>query len=63
MADEEQKLQDMYVEPAGEITEDLVTLDPDTETFAFEARAAVKLVVDDAERADNYLNINKKVPS
>ena len=57
MADEEQKLKDLYVDPAGEITEDLVTLDSETDSYQFEARAAVKLVVDDAERADNFLNV------
>ena len=57
MADEEQRLADLYVEPAGEITEDLVTLDSDTDSYQFEARAACKLVIDDAERADNFLNV------
>lgn len=49
----------LYVEPASEITEDNVSLDKETGTWEFDDRAAVKLVIDDASTADNYLNINQ----
>ena len=57
MADEEQRLADLYVEPAGEITEDLLTHNSETDSYDYEATAACKLVIDDAERADNFLNV------
>jgi hypothetical protein len=53
----DEKLTSLYVEPAGEIDESNTFIDPETQQYQFEARAAVKLVLDDTESADTYLNI------
>lgn len=50
--------EELHLDPASEITKDNVYKDPDTNTFQFEDAAALKLVLDDADRADNYLNQN-----
>ncbi len=49
----------LAVEPIGEIRSENVSLDPNTNTLQFDARSAVKLVVDDASMADNFININQ----
>ena len=54
---DEKKLAALEVVPADEITEDDIKDDPETGTYLFDDRAAVKLVIDDAELADNYINI------
>lgn len=59
MSDNIENMNALYVEPAAEINEDNVSLDKETGTWQFEDRAAVKLVMDDAATADNYLNINQ----
>jgi hypothetical protein len=46
-----------YVDPVGQITESDIRKDVETDTIQFEKRAAVKLVLDDAAQADNYVNI------
>src|SRR5277367_3587024 len=51
------KIEKLYVNPAAEITDDNMTLDSETDTFQFEDRAAVKLVLDDTEMAENYINV------
>lgn len=55
--DHSQELANLYVEPAGEINADNTTWDSETGTYEFEARAAVKLVLNDTETADTFLNI------
>jgi hypothetical protein len=54
-----QKAADLYLIPASEITEDNVHLDTETNTMSFEDAAALKLVLDDTQTADNYVNINQ----
>lgn len=49
----------LYVEPAGEITEDNTSVDAETNILMLQAQAAVKLVLDDCASADNYININQ----
>jgi hypothetical protein len=52
-------LAERQIEPIGEITSADMFKDPDTGTYLYEDRAALKLVVDDASLADNYANINQ----
>lgn len=47
----------LFVEPAGVIDENNSYIDPLTGTVQFNDTAAVKLVIDDTETADNYINI------
>jgi hypothetical protein len=49
----------LSVVPIGEITEQEIHKDSDTGTYMFSDRAALKLVLEDAARADNYANINQ----
>jgi hypothetical protein len=56
---DEQKLEALKILPADEITEDEIRDDPETGTYMFSDEAAVKLVVDDTELADNYINIQQ----
>lgn len=49
----------LAIEPAGEITEKDLKRDPETGTLMYDDAAALKLVIDDSEAADNYLNINQ----
>lgn len=46
-------------EPAAEITEDNIHVDPETDTYQFDDDAAVKLVLDDTNSSDNYMNVNQ----
>jgi hypothetical protein len=55
----EQKIYDLHVEPAAEITMDNTYVDTKTDTIQMKAQAAVKLVLDDCHFADNYININQ----
>jgi len=50
---------DLYLLPAAEITEDNSHVDPETNTMSFADEAALKLVLDDTQTADNYININQ----
>lgn len=63
MSDQDQRiaqsLHDLYVEPAPEITEENTHVDPKTDTIQFNDAAAVKLVLDDTNTADNYINIQQ----
>lgn len=47
------------VDPAGNITSENMHKDPETGAYMYDDRAAVKLVIDDAARADTYANINQ----
>ena len=53
----EQQIQNLYQEPAPEITNDNLTLNAETDTYQFDDAAATKLVLDDLEYAENYLNV------
>ena len=55
----EQKLHDLYIEPAAVINVDDVVLSDETDTLQFNDSAAVKLVIDDAAKVDTYLNIQQ----
>ncbi len=62
MADPQENLAqiaDLYVDSAPDITEENTYVDPDTNTIQFRDDAAVKLVIDDAARADNFINVNQ----
>jgi hypothetical protein len=63
VSDQEQRIaqsvHNLYVEPANEITEENTHVDVKTDTVMFEDSAAVKLVIDDTEAADNYINIQQ----
>ncbi len=49
----------LYIEPAAEIKPEDSHIDSETDTIQFNDRAAVKLVLDDAEKADVYLNLGQ----
>ena len=51
------KIEKLYVEPANQIDGDSFSLDSETDTYQFEDRAATKLVLDDFNYADNYINV------
>lgn len=46
-----------FIEPASEITVESLVRDAETDTIMFQDRAAVMLVVRDAEKADQWLNL------
>lgn len=50
--------EELNLQPVDQITPEDVTLDEATLTLLFKDRAALKLVLDDAQTADNYMNIN-----
>lgn len=52
-------LQGLDVTPVGDITSKDMHKDPETETWLYTDEAALKLVIDDASRADNYANVNQ----
>jgi hypothetical protein len=52
-------LQRRAVDPVGNITSENMRKDPETGTYMYDDEAALKLVIDDAARADNYANINQ----
>lgn len=52
-------LQRRAVEAVGDITSDNMIKDPETGTYMFDDSAALKLVIDDASLADNYINVNQ----
>lgn len=52
-------LQRRAVEPVNEITSEHMTKDAETGSYMYDDKAALKLVIDDAARADNYMNINQ----
>src|SRR5208337_1798926 len=53
------KVEKLYIDAASEITSKDEYVDKDTDTIQFNDEAAVKLVIDDAGTADNYLNIEQ----
>src|SRR5665213_827165 len=50
---------DLYLIPDAQITEDNAHVDPETNTMSFKDGAALKLLIDDTNTADNYININQ----
>lgn len=50
---------DLFIDAAPEITEDNVHLDSETNTMSFEDAAALKLLIDDTNTADNFINISQ----
>ena len=59
MSDVEAKITALETIPAAEITTENTYVDPDTHTIQFNDQAAIKLVLDNAEIADNFININQ----
>lgn len=59
MSDIDVQIQSLAQEPAEEITMENTYIDSDTGTVQFNDTAAIKLVLDNAELADNFLNINQ----
>lgn len=53
------KLEDLYETPAPQITEENMTLDQETGTYQFSDQAALKLVLDDTNTVDTYINVNQ----
>lgn len=52
------KAAELFLQPDAEITEDNVRKDPDTDAWAFDDQAALKLVLDDESYSENYINVN-----
>jgi len=52
-------LAELDVNPAGNITKENLKKDKETGVYLYDDEAALKLVIDDASRADNYANINQ----
>lgn len=52
-----QKAENLFVDPAGEIDDSNVHKNKETNTWEFDDRAAIKLVLDDVDYAENYINI------
>jgi hypothetical protein len=59
MSDVETKIAALETTPAAEITTENTYIDPETDTIQFNDQAAIKLVLDNAEIADNFLNVNQ----
>lgn len=49
----------LYTEPANEITESTTYIDKETGIIMFSPEAAIRLVLNDTEVADNYVNMNQ----
>jgi hypothetical protein len=47
------------VEAVGDITSENITKDPETGVYMFDDESALKLVLDDTSRADNFINVNQ----
>lgn len=58
MAEFEERIRQQFTEPADEITPDDAEIDLETRIAMYKDQAAVKMVLDDANQADNFLNIN-----
>lgn len=50
---------DLYIIPDAKIDDDNVSLDSETNTMSFKDGAALKLLVDDTNTADNFINISQ----
>src|SRR6266404_337136 len=59
MSDIDQKVAALSQEPANEITTENTYIDSETGTVQFNDTAAIKLVLDNTELADNFININQ----
>jgi hypothetical protein len=52
-------LDKLAVDPVGEITTEHMHRDKETDVWMYQDAAALKLVIDDATTADNYVNVNQ----
>jgi hypothetical protein len=52
-----EKVQALFIEPAAEIDAAGITQDSETDTYQFQDRAAVALVLEDIERDENFVNV------
>lgn len=59
MSDVDVEIRKLEQLPANEITEENTYVDSETGTIQFNDTAAIKLVLDDTEIADNFININQ----
>ena len=59
MSDIDVQIANLEQTPAAEITTENTYIDSETGTVQFNDTAAIKLVLDDTELADNFLNINQ----
>jgi hypothetical protein len=59
MSDIDQQIAGLEQVPANEITTENTYIDSDTGTVLFNDTAAIKLVLDDSETADDYINTNQ----
>src|SRR5216683_3669417 len=59
MSDIDQKIAALEQVPDAEITTENTYIDSQTGTIQFNDTAAIKLVLDNAELADNFININQ----
>jgi hypothetical protein len=59
MSEIDQKIADLSQIPAAEFTMQNTYIDSETGTIQFNDVAAIKLVLDDTELADNFININQ----
>jgi hypothetical protein len=59
MASLEEKVRALYVEPSEEVTIEDAHIDPETQLMMYRDKAAVKMVLDDAQQADTFQNINQ----
>src|SRR6266436_7066062 len=59
MSDVDVEIRDLEQLPAEEITSENTYIDSETGTIQFNDTAAIKLVLDNAELADNFININQ----
>lgn len=55
----EEKVLALALTPASEITADNMRMDSETDTYQFSDAAALKLVLDDANAADTFINLNQ----
>lgn len=59
MASLEEKVRALYVEPSEEVSIEDAHIDPETQLMMYRDQAAVKMVLDDAQQADTFQNINQ----
>ena len=54
-----QKLDALSLTPASEVTKASMTYDEETGTFTFDDRTALKLIIDDSNTVDTFINVNQ----
>jgi len=55
----EQRVNELFITPAAEITEENTQVDPDTNTIQLNDEASVLLVLQNTEKADEYINVQQ----